>query len=489
MVSRAATSSAFKWSAINAVLSLAVKLGALVVLSRILGPAEFGVYNIGMAFVLILSTIGQLGIPTNIVSLDALRTGAVSSGIILGLASGGVLAAISCGAVAIYDIDLILRNRELAFLFSVLLSLQIAINILEALAKRALNFKLLAVNELVASFIGNGLFPALLALIGWKAIALVAGQIVYSLFKLAVLGFKNRDQVLQSPRFQGASDLTAGSFSIMTAEAANMATVHIQRPMVGQELGAAAAGVWSRVYQIILIELTIVIQPLDNVILPIFSRLRAERERFSAGLVAAIQAVGLTTLPIAALTVVWTPVMVPILFGPAWLQLIVPLQIGSCIVFFRGIERVLLSVSRAAGTMKVRAYIQVVQLALIVACLFPALRFGLVASSWAYIGALALGFVVSLVSMRMTTGLGAVDVMRALAPGVGIASGPLALGAVTAGVTGRPLGDALSVCIVTAGVAVSGLLVMLKPERFLSPLLATAIASNIARLRRRGATV
>lgn len=483
MVSRKEASFAFKWAAINAVVSLIVKLAILVGLSRVLGPYEFGVYNIGMAIVLILSTVGQLGIPTNIITFNSIRPGVVSLGIGIGVFSASILSVLCGIALWFYDSGLFQKNTYLIILFGMLLILQIAVNILEALTKRELNFRLLATNELGASILGNGIIPAVLALSGWQSMALVMGQLVYSFIKLSMLSLRNRNTVFQVPRFSEAANLMNGAWSIMIAESANMATVHMQRPMVGRVLGASAAGIWSRVYQIIVIQLTLVVQPLDNIVLPIFSRIRNDKEKFSSALFAAIQMVGITTLPIAAITIIFTPLMVPILFGPAWEELEIPLQIGSIIVFFRGIERVLLSVSRATGTMKARAAIQVVQLALIMVFLLPALEYGLVVSSWAYIVALALGFSISLAFMYRTTGIKLKDVIVALIPGILLAGIPLALGTLATVLLGEAFGGAISICVVTMVLAAMVVILCLNTKRYLSPMLATAISAQVSSIR------
>lgn len=482
MISRKEASSALKWAAINALASLVVKMSILVVLSRLLEPSDFGVYNVCMAFVLILSTIGQLGIPTNIVSSETLNPGTVSLSIIIGMFSAAVLSLLFCIALSIYDAVLLSKYLDLMFLFVILLTLQISVNILESLMKRVLNFRFLAVNELFASFIGNGILSAILALCGWQFTALAVGQIGYLFVKIIMLVIKNRSEFFRIPRIAQAVSLMDSAWPIMIAEAANMATVHMQRPMVAHGLGASAAGIWSRVYQIIVIQLAIVVQPLDSVTLPIFSRLRSEKEKFSESLVAAIQLVGLATLPISIITVVWTPLLVPILFGPSWSQLVIPLQIGSIIIFFRGIERVLLSISRAVGTMRTRAVIQTAQLILIVVILFPAMKYGLVVSSLAYVGALTLGFAVSLFFMNRAAGIEAMTVLIALAPGAFVASVPLALGVLVSALAEQPFGGAISIIVVTTTLAALAMIVVLNAERFLSPVLATALSAQLSRV-------
>lgn len=204
-----------------------------------------------------------------------------------------------------------------------------------------------------------------------------------------------------------------------------MALIQLQRPIIGNRIGVEAAGLWARVYQIILLQLSALVQPLDNLFLPTLTKLNGEIERQQASVLSMIQLVGLVTLPCATATILTAPYLVPLLFGDAWRPLIEPLQIGSTILFFRGFERILISSSRALGTMTKRAQIQIVQLFIVLTLIYFAAPFGILWASWAYLGALTIGFSISLHTLRATVNISTSKVVEALIPGLVLATPPL----------------------------------------------------------------
>ncbi len=370
-------------------------------------------------------------------------------------------------------------------LFGALVTFQILLNILEASARNRMEFRTLALNELAASFIGSGLATYALVFFIGGTMALIIGQFVYCLFKCLVLLLAARDDIQRSRFGHGLKNLLQGSIAITLAECANMASVQMQRPIMGARLGLEAAGIWSRVYQVVLLQLTAVVQPLDNLILPIFARLRDEKERFHSGLLAAIQVVGLVTLPICSITALAAPFVVPLLFGPSWSALIVPLQIGSAILFFRGMERLFLSAARASGGMRARSFIQIAQLAVIVVFLYIAAPNGLVTASWAFLAALFIGFALSIASIRHTTGLEPVKVLLILMPGAALAVVPLAGAGAVALLLQASMEDFIP--MVAAGVALLAGLAGLWTvrDRLLHPLVASAATTIALKMRSR----
>lgn len=473
------------WSATNAIGSIVVKMGVLIVTSRLVSPAEFGIYNIGMAFVLSLSIFGQLGIPTNLVVMKEETYSPLVTGLAIGLISGVFIVIINLTAASIFLPSFLTKYLPHFLLFGGLVTFQIFLNILEASARTRMEFRTLALNELAASFLGSGLATFALVFVLGGTMALIIGQFIYCVLKcLVLLRAAHRD--LGRSRFgYGLKHLLDGSVAITLAECANMASVQMQRPIMGARLGLEAAGIWSRVYQIVLLQLTAVVQPLDNLILPIFARLRDEKDRFRFGLLAAIQFVGLVTLPICAITALIAPVAVPLLFGPSWTALIVPLQIGSAILFFRGMERLLLSAARASGGMRARSVIQIAQLAVIVGFLYVAAPHGLEVASWAFLAALLVGFALSIASMRHTTGLLPVEVLKTLAPGAALAAAPLSAASALALITNASMSAFIPLAAAAAALVAASTALWVTRESLLHPLVVSAATTVAQKLRPR----
>ncbi len=490
-VTRKSSIQALAWSGVNAILSLTAKLGSLVILSWILGPAEFGAYNVGLSLALIAATIAQLGVPTNLVQNDSSEPSFVASAVLTGLLSS---IAISCALAVFFwcapSVTLGAPDRAILYAYLPYVVLQVFVNMMEALCRRMLDFRRLATSEIVGSLGGNLIVSLALALLGYGVWSLVIGQIAYVLIKALMLVRVNFKRMRAKPTLRHVREGLRSSLSITIAETANIAAVHVQRPLVAAALGAASAGIWSRVYQVVLIQLTVFIQPLDNLVLPLFSRIRSDERKLNAAFFIAFELIGLVTLPLAVVTAALAPLAVPIAFGPAWSAMIVPLQIGSFILFFRAVDRVLLSIARALGTTGLRSVLQVLQLVMVVGAVLLTMRMGLVGLSLGYLGALAINFVLTVAMLGFTGGLRATTLLKALLPGL-IVSVPAVAGGVLVALMAPGLGawSPPLVTIIILGLAT--LVVLLARKRLLSPMLLDMIekaaAAALGRLGRRPA--
>lgn len=404
----------FFWSFLNSISSIFIKIGTLVFVSWLISPEVFGVYSIGIAIVLIVSTLVQLGMPTSLTTLAENEN-------LTGLAL--ILGVLGCLLVAFIFYILIFFStyeiNDLLVYFTVLTFFQIILNILEASCKRDLKFRIIAKSEIISAFLGSGLITIVLALMGYQIYSLILGQMVYCIIKIIFL-YANISNIFVNQRIskRNLKILMSNSGYITLAELSNIAMIQIQRPIIGMQINTGAAGIWSRVYQIIIIQLSVVVQPIDYMALPLLAKMKEDKGYLEEVVLSLLQVVSLITLTCASFTVFLAPLLIPILLGPKWVDLIIPLQIGALIVFFRAIERVLLSVSRAIGVMKLRAAIQFIQLLIVIVFLFMFSGNGLIKASWALISALMLGFLISLYTTNLTIGISTKKFFKCISPGV-----------------------------------------------------------------------
>ena len=418
---------AFFWGGMAALFEIGSRLTALVVLSRLLSPADFGLYGIGISIALILATFAQLGVPTNLIYLSHVDRKSFAAGSMLCLASAAVVSITCAGLLALYDpFQDTTRNVLLSFLAYV--TIQVFINMLDALARRIFAFRSIAFCDLGSTMVGSLLLPVVLALGGWGVWSLVIGQFVGAVIRLfgllnicrAFVGF--RTTVAEMRRVASAS------IPVTVAELANIATVHAQRPLIGIELGTVAAGLWTRFYQVILLQLTLVIQPVDKFVLPKLARSRERPERVEQMTLLLIEVVTLVTIPLSVITALIAPVAIPLAFGPEWIGLVVPMQIGAITFFFRGIDRILLTTSRATGQVRSRAVAQVVQLAIVMGAIYAAAPRGLEMVAAAYVGAQVVSLALMVGVFCSTTGISVGRVVLRMIPGIAAGAALLAGG-------------------------------------------------------------
>jgi len=410
--------SSIVWLLSSSIGSIVIKLAILIVLSRILGPDDFGLYAVVMAVSLISTTVGQFGIPTFVATTDEDNLDLLGLALFLGVVSGVLVISVAAVILLIYDNNLLINNHRLFFCVLILVALQIYINIIEAFLRRKLLFKRMAISELVAAIIGTGLISFFSAKAGLGGEGLILGQIFYcgikitiSVWGLNLVGIKKLSQ-------ESIRKIFNNSINVTIAESANMATVHVQRPIIGFNLGLESVGIWSRVYQVILIQLGVLVQPLDAISIPIIRRANNNELKIKSMVVCGVQVIGLLSLPCAAITIILAKLFIPVAFGEEWIGLILPLQIGAVLIFFRGVERIFLSLSKALNIMKERAVVQVMQLFVTILCIVVFSPFGIITLSWAYVGASFICFCFSVYSISKAAKIIGKDMMFAIFPGV-----------------------------------------------------------------------
>jgi len=415
------------WGGMTALFEIASRLTALVILSRLLPPADFGLYGIGVSIALILATFAQFGVPTNLIYLSHVDRKSFAAASIFCLTSAAMVSTICALLLAVYG-PVQDTARNVLFAFLAYAAIQVFLDVLEALARRIFAFRSITYNDLASTVVGSLLVPVVLALGGWGVWSLVVGQFVGAAIRL--IGFLSicRDFVGFRTTVAEMRRVASAGAAVTVAELANIATVHAQRPLIGLELGAAAAGLWTRFYQVIFLQLALVIRPVDKFVLPKLARNREQPEQVERMTLLLIELVTLVTIPLSVITALIAPVAIPLAFGPEWTGLVVPMQIGAITFFFRGIDRILLTTARATGRVRSRAAAQIVQLAIVIGAIYAAAPGGLAMAAAAYVAAQAVSFAVMIGVFCVATGISVGRVALRMIPGVAAGAALLADG-------------------------------------------------------------
>ncbi|MGF9567110.1 oligosaccharide flippase family protein [Neorhizobium sp. BT27B] len=416
------------WTVFQALSQILSRLLALVVLSWLLPPTVFGYYGVAMSAVMILSTFAQMGIPTNLICLDEVGSKSLVAAVLAGLVVSATVTLAYLIAISVMQERIGGELSAVLVALSFYIPVQVLLNTLEAFGRRLFAFKALAICDLAAATFGNLILAVALAYHGWGVWALVAGQVVGALIQAAGLLFACRDFLGFRTNIAELRRIVSSSFSLTIAEAANIITVYAQRPLVGAVLGAAAAGLWTRFYQIILLQLTCLVQPIDKLVMPTLSRHRASMDRTRETTLLTIEIVSLVTIPVSAITAGIAPFAIELAFGPAWTELVLPMQIASITLFIRGVDRILLSAARAAGHIRSRAVVQVLQMVVVIGAIYWAAPHGLPMIAGAYVVSQSCGLVAMLVLFSRNSVIPLRRILERILPGA-------VCGAVMLGVT------------------------------------------------------
>ena len=344
-----------------------LRLLVLVLLTRLLSPADFGVVGAALIVIVFSLTFSQLGLGPALVQRPRIEPAHLSTAFVastlFGLLAAGVAWLLAPYLAEFFRMPQLTQVvRVLAVLFPITGLATVAENLLQ----RELRFRLLAHADVIAYSIGYGLVGVSLALLGWGVWALVTAHLTHGTLRAAILLWHKRPQLHPRPSWAPFADLmhygagqSLGRIGVFLANQSD-------NLIVGRFLGAASLGIYSRAYQLMAVPTALLGDVLDRVLFPTMSRVQDEPRRLASAYLQATAFVALLTLPTGIVAAVLAPELVLVAFGSKWQALVPPFQVLSVGMMFRTSYRMSDSLSRATGNVYRRAWRQGLYAALVV---------------------------------------------------------------------------------------------------------------------------
>ncbi len=276
---------------------------------------------------------------------------------------------------------------------------------LALLAKR-LSFKRLALIGTVATLVGGGV-GVWLALRGFGVWALcfqtLAGAVVATLAGWCLCDFRpkatlSRSRLLTLFQF-GRNLFYAGALDILYGR------LHVL--LIGRLYGAAALGIYVRADSVRQLPTTLFTGVVARVALPIFSAAADDPARVKRGLKQALRGSILLNTPSMLGLAVVAPLVVEVLFGPQWLEVVPVLQILCIAGLLWPLHLLNLTALSATGLSRLVLRVELIKKALGLTILVASLPFGLLGIAWGQVvfGVLALFVNLHYVSRRLDYGV------------------------------------------------------------------------------------
>jgi O-antigen/teichoic acid export membrane protein len=187
----------------------------------------------------------------------------------------------------------------------------------EALLRRRMRFAALAGANLAALFV-NATTTVALAWWGFGYWALVYGQLAlgaaYAVCLWAVCGWRPRRPGRLAevrPLLAFGRDLTG--FTIVNYFARNLDNL-----LIGRVWGAVQLGFYAKAYQLLLLPLDQVNEPITAVAVPALSRLGDDPERYRRAYLRLLEKVAMVTMPLMAFMIASSDLVVRVVLGPQW---------------------------------------------------------------------------------------------------------------------------------------------------------------------------
>ncbi len=355
--------------------ALAIQLGAMVVLARILTPAEFGTFAVASALVTLATVLQDFGVGNYLVQEHTLDRAKLATAY-----SVAFVIAWPLGFVLYFGSDAIAAWYKHPDLAQVIATLSLSFFVLpfgtpvQAMMRREMQFGRLYALGVAAAAATAGISLGM-ALAGYGAVSLATGLVAGSLV-MAFGGHLLRPGfLLLRPGFAHWSAVI--SFGGKSAAISLLSEAGSQAPSIvaGRMLGFDAAGLLHRATSTIHLYRKTVLDGLMPVVLPAFShRLR------SGGSVAKLYLKGLSYLtaiawPFALGVIFLADPLIRVLFGSQWVAAAPLVQILSVIAATSPLLRlnraVFVAYNRIGTNLKIELFIQPLRIALVIyACFF-----------------------------------------------------------------------------------------------------------------------
>jgi len=368
----------FLWMSGGGGFESVLKIIVLIVLARLLIPAQFGLVSAALTVVALAEVTGRIGVAPAIVQVKNLTRDHIATGMVATLISGALVAGIVLSQAE--PIARLYRMPELkpfVQAFSILFLIKGAGLVSQALLQRGMRFRELALIQLTSYLFGYASVAITLAALGFGAWALVLGQLAQATIQAVLLITFAREALAFGFRFDAFKSLIRFGFGVTLTQIGGYISQNGDYFIVGRWLGAEALGFYSRAYLLLQQPAQLVGRAGDQVLFSALSTIQDDRKRMERALNRALSLVAMTQVPLTVLLVTFAPEIILLLMGPQWTPAVLPFQILVSVLFFRTAYKLVGAVLRATGKVFVAALWQWSYAAAVLAGAFIGQNFGL----------------------------------------------------------------------------------------------------------------
>lgn len=296
------------------------------VLAALLGPRSFGLIAMALVFVGFVELLLQQGLLPAIVQRKELRAEHADTAFWLVMGTGLVLTA-ACVAVAPVwaAVNQLPELAPVIWALSLLVPLQALVVVQEALLRRALRFKSLALRGAVA-IVAGGVAGLAGALLGWGVWALVAQQLVTAAVGVVVLWSVSDWRPRRRFERRAAGDLYRFSIRSAAASLGLFVGTRADVLLAGAFFGPVVVGIYRLAQRLTDTALEVSARAMQAVALPGLSQLQSDIEAFRRRWLQMQRVTASLSLPLLGFLVGAAAVLTELL-GEQWSQAVVPIRL------------------------------------------------------------------------------------------------------------------------------------------------------------------
>lgn len=442
---------------------------SLVVVVRLLTPADFGI--VGMAVILLpyLRYISEFGIPRAIITLRDLSEDQIAQLNTIALMLG--FACFVVASVLAKPISLFFRTPRLAPVVIVTCVALIPLGgraVSEGLLSKEMQFRLLswfdATNAIVAA-----IATLALAALGFGYWALVLGNLM-GISVRTVLILRARPHRYALPRLDSVREPLRFGWHVLVSMVALNSYQRLDNVTAGRVLGQSALGFYGMAWNLANVPLEKVTSLVTFVIPSYLAAVQKDPPALRRYVRTLTEALALATFPATIGLGLVARELIPLAFGHKWEGVIVPLQVLSVYAAFRSVVALLSKVLTAVGNARYIMWNDLAALLMLPTAFYIGSHWGIAGIAWGWVAAYPLVAFPLYWKTFKTIGMETGEYIRALRPAL---DGSIAMVVLVGALkyvlpTSKPLVLRLVVETLVGGIAYVGTVLLLHRNRAMS---------------------
>lgn len=409
---------AFAWGVSGAIGRTLLQLVAQIVLARILGPAEFGLFALGVLAVMLSTYFADIGLAYGLIQKQDVGDEDVRF-----VWTWQWLLGLTMSSVLFFGADAIAAGfgkPEAAFVFRWLAAV-VLLNALAALAtcllKKALDYRTLQLAQLTSYCVGYIAVGIPLALAGHGAAALIAAWITQSLVNFAMLYARVRHPLGLRPWIAGGARMLAYGAVVLATNLVNWVCSTVDKVVVGRLFPVGVVGLYTTAHNFVNAPAAAVYVSLQSVVFSACARLQNDVETLRAVFLGLLCALTLVAFPLFAVVSVGAEVVMEAVYGPRWVEAAPFLGVFALVIPFLVVWGIATPILWNAGRASLEFKLQIPLLAGWLAALFalsesPALVIAIATACF-----FAMRCVLMIVAVARVIGIRAGELLRAVRGG------------------------------------------------------------------------
>lgn len=312
---------AVKWTALTTVGRFFMQVFAQIVLARLLGPENYGIFGIGLVVYTFGAFFSNFGFGRELLQKQSVTNNDIRFAFTWSVFTGGGATLILL-AVAPWIADYFNEPRALSVIRW--LSLACLINATAATAshliQRDMQFKKVGLIQLFSYLLGYIFVGIPLAILGYGVFSLVAAWLIQSVVVLVAVFFVHRHPIM--PLFWHADSREGFLYggTVFLTNIVNWVITNLDRVIVGRLLNTEAVGFYTVGYNLAVMPNSLLLNSVQTVFLASASRLQDDIPRLRESYIQILSTVVVLIFPAFVFLSMMAPYIVAFLYGEKWQQ-------------------------------------------------------------------------------------------------------------------------------------------------------------------------